>query len=91
MKKHTIDPIRKYIRENEDHLFREVCRDLHPADLVDVMEQASQDEMILLLSKLKPDFSARVLYHATPEYQVQLASGLSDETLWIRPPQADPW
>jgi len=81
MKKHTIDPIRKYIRENEDHLLREVCRDLHPADLVDVMEQASTDEMILLLSRLKPEYSARVLYHVTPEYQVQLASGLSDEIL----------
>ena len=85
MKTCHISFIRDCIDKQDLPSLRNTCQELHPADLADVIEQASEQaslrEMVFLLENLDPEYASRVLYHAAPDYPARIVPALSDESL----------
>ena len=79
--KELLSEIREWIADGKDTTLHEVTRDIHPADIAELINELRRDEAVYLYRILDEEFAAEVMLELDDNVREKLLSSLTSREI----------
>jgi magnesium transporter len=71
----------RYFKDNNLSYLNELCRDTHPADIVETMKHMSHKEILFIITNIDSNYASKIFSYMKSKQQKKVLADVSDEKI----------